>query len=285
MSSNNKHPPSESQAAIGIFDSGVGGLSVLREIHSQLPDEALIYVADSAHAPYGQRSTDFIEQRADALMSFLIAQHVKAVVVACNTVTGVAISQLRQRYAVPLIAIEPAIKPAANLTRSGVVGVLATTQTLASASVHRLIAHHGQSQRFILQPCPGWVECVERGDLYSDQTQSVVMQYVQPLLAERVDTLVLGCTHYPFLRPIIEKLAGPSCILLDPASAVAREVRRQLESQGNLSPTQTTSDNQQDLKITRHFYYTTGSTTQARRLLPQLMTGPWLAQVQIMSMI
>ena len=151
------HPPSESWAPIGIFDSGVGGLSVLREIHTQLPDEALIYVADSAHAPYGQRSTDFIEQRADALVSFLIAQNVKAVVVACNTVTGVAIEQLRQRYAVPLIAIEPAIKPAANLTRSGVIGVLATTQTLASASVHRLIAHHGQGKRFILQPCQGWV--------------------------------------------------------------------------------------------------------------------------------
>ena len=279
------HPPSESWAPIGIFDSGVGGLSVLREIHTQLPDEALIYVADSAHAPYGQRSTDFIEQRADALVSFLIAQNVKAVVVACNTVTGVAIEQLRQRYAVPLIAIEPAIKPAANLTRSGVIGVLATTQTLASASVHRLIAHHGQGKRFILQPCQGWVECVEHGDLHSDHTHTVVMQYVQPLLELGVDTLVLGCTHYPFLRPIIENLTGPSCTLLDPASAVAREVRRQLELQGHLRSARTATNPQQDLKVAGHFYYTTGNIAQACHLLPQLMGGSWLAQVQILSMI
>jgi glutamate racemase len=222
---------------IGVFDSGVGGLSVLREIRRALPAEALCYVADSAHAPYGERSVGYIEARSRHIIGFLQAQGAKAVVVACNTVTGLVIEHLRAAFPeLPLIAIEPAVKPAAQSTRSGVIGLLATRQTVASPGLQRLLQLHASGKQVLLQACPGWVERVERGELSGAETEAAVAHYVQPLLEQGADTLVLGCTHYPFLAPLIRRLAGASVQVLDPAPAVARELARRLAALELLNP-------------------------------------------------
>lgn len=215
-------------APIGVFDSGVGGLSVLHAIRRALPAEDLVYVADSGHAPYGDREAAYIEARVTEVARFLLARGVKAIVVACNTASVVAIARLRAGCPVPVVAIEPAIKPAVAITRSGIVGVLATRQTLASPSVARLCAEHGARAEIVLQACPGLAEQVERGELTTAATRALLAGYLAPLLARGADTVVLGCTHYPFLAGLITELAGPDVTLVDPAAAVARELARQL---------------------------------------------------------
>jgi glutamate racemase len=220
---------------VGVFDSGVGGLSVLREIRRELPKEDLLYVADSGHAPYGDRSEQFIEARSVTIIEFLVNQGAKAIVVACNTATGAAIATLRSRFAVPIVAMEPAVKPAVEQTRSGVIGVLATRRTLLSGNFAKLVERFGAGANILAQPCPGLVEQVETGDLSGDATRSLIEQYVLPLLEQGVDTLVLGCTHYPFLAPLIRNIAGPGVSIIDPAVAVARQLRRRLESHDRLS--------------------------------------------------
>ena len=220
---------------IGVFDSGVGGLSVLREIRRELPGEGLFYVADSSHAPYGDKSEQLIEERVIAIAEFLVSQRAKAIVVACNTATGVAIKQLRARFAIPIIAMEPAVKPAAAHTQSGVIGVLATSRTIASDNFAKLHERFGADVKILMQACPGLVEQVEAGNLSGADTRALVERYVLPLLEQRVDTLVLGCTHYPFLVPLIQEIAGPAVAVIDPSAAIAREVRRRLANANLLS--------------------------------------------------
>ena len=220
---------------IGIFDSGVGGLSVLLEVRRELPGEDLLYVADSGHAPYGDKPADFIERRATSIVDFFSNEGAKSVVVACNTATGIAIESLRARWPMPIVGIEPAIKPAVAITKSGVIGVLATSQTIASARFARLSGTFASGVEIVAQPCPGLVEQIESGDLSSDATRALVAGYVRPLLARRADTLVLGCTHYPLVRAVIESVVGPDVAIIDPAAAVAREVRRRLEQAGLLA--------------------------------------------------
>jgi glutamate racemase len=220
---------------VGVFDSGVGGLSVLRAIRAELPDERLVYVADSGNAPYGDRSAGFIEERASAITAFLLEQQAKAVVVACNTVTGAAVEVLRTRFRVPIGASEPAVKPAAATTRSGVVGVMATSVTLASPNFSRLVERFAGDVTVITQPCPGLVEEVERGALAGDETRRLVEGYLRPLLQQGADTIVLGCTHYAFLTPLIREVTGPEVQIIDPAAAVAREVRRRLTEENLLA--------------------------------------------------
>jgi len=217
---------------VGVFDSGVGGLSVLREIRQLLPNEPVVYVADSGFGPYGDREAIFIEQRAEAIVSFLMTQNVKAVVVACNTATGAAVGRLRAMYRLPVIAIEPAVKPALAATRSGIIGVLATAATLASQKFRDLLDRHGRQARVLAQACPGLADRVEAGDFDGPDTQALVARYVSPLIAQGTDTLVIGCTHYTFLTPTIQTLVGANVTVIDPAPAVARELRRRLESQG-----------------------------------------------------
>jgi glutamate racemase len=219
---------------IGVFDSGVGGVSVLREIRRELPGEDLIYVADSGHAPYGDRAATYIEERAFVIMDFLIAQPVKAAVVACNTVTGVAVERLRGRFDLPIVAIEPAVKPAVTTTKSGIVGVLATTVTLESPNLIRLLATYAAGTTVVSQPCPGWVELVERGDTSGPAARRAVEGFVRPLVERGADTLVLGCTHYVFLEPLIRETAGPDVTIVNPAPAVARQLRRRLSAAGLL---------------------------------------------------
>lgn len=224
-----------SLAPIGVFDSGVGGLSVLRHIRAQLPWEHLLYFADSLHAPYGVRSQTYIVDRARAISHFLLSQGAKAIVVACNTATAAAIKTLRQEFDVPIIGMEPAVKPAAAATHSGVVGVLATTGTLKSAQFAALLENYGQHIRVVTQACVGLVECIERGDLQSESTRALVAGYVKPLLESGADTIVLGCTHYPFVKTVIAELAGPDVVLIDTGAAVARHLQRRLQEAGLLN--------------------------------------------------
>lgn len=204
---------------------------MLRAIRGELPHENLVYVADSGHAPYGDRHAGFISDRAARITEFLLAQGAKAIVVACNTATVVAVERLRSWCPVPIVAMEPAIKPASLTTKSGVVGVLATSRTLASPSVARLCKAYGENVEIILQPCPGLVEQVEQVKLVDDATRALLVEYIAPLLAAGVDTIVLGCTHYPFLARLIGEIVGPEVAILDPATAVAKEVARRLADQ------------------------------------------------------
>jgi glutamate racemase len=224
------------QGVIGVFDSGVGGLSVLRAIRAALPQENLVYVADSGYAPYGDQSEAHITQRTLTVGNWLAEQGVKGITIACNTATVVAAKTLREQTHLPVVAIEPAIKPAVALTRSGVVGVLATRQTVQSASVARLVDLYGADKRILLQGCPGLVEQVERADLHSNKTEGLLRQFIMPLIEQGADTLVLGCTHYPFLRETIQRLSGEGVTLLDPAEAVARELARRLADCDSLLP-------------------------------------------------
>jgi glutamate racemase len=224
-----------SAAPVGIFDSGVGGISVLREIRALLPAENLVYYADSAHCPYGGKPREQIIARACAITERLIERGAKLVVVACNTATIAAVEHLRATYPVPFVGMEPGVKPAVAATRTGVVGVLATGAALAGEKFHHLLATHARDVRVITQPCPGLVEQVEAGALEDPHTQALVERYVQPLLAQHADVLVLGCTHYPFLRPLIQRVAGTGVTLLDTGAAVARQVRRVLERETLLS--------------------------------------------------
>ncbi len=228
--------PGSDASPVGIFDSGVGGLSVLREIRRELPHEDLLYVADSGHAPYGDKPPAEIDARADAIVRFLCERGAKAIVVACNTATGVSVDGLRERWPVPIIGIEPAIKPAVAMTASGIVGVLATSQTIASARFARLVGAFGAGAAILPQACPGLAERIEAGDLTGPATQEMVATYVRPLIERGADTLVLGCTHYPFVADAIAAAAGAGVAIIDPSAAVARELRRRLERSALLSP-------------------------------------------------
>ena len=215
---------------IGVFDSGVGGISVLKHIRAAMPSEHLLYVADSKFAPYGSKTPEFIRERADAIAGFLMEKGAKALVVACNTATAAAAEYLRSQYAIPIIAMEPAVKPAAQVTKTGVIGVLATSGTLKSAQFAALLEHYGQQVEVVTQACHGLVECIERGDLTGAETEALLSRYIQPLLDAHADTIVLGCTHYPFVRPLIEKLVGPDVALVDTGRAVARHLKHRLEA-------------------------------------------------------
>jgi len=220
---------------IAVFDSGVGGISVLKHIHALLPNEHLLYVADSRYAPYGNKTPLEIQSRCIEIADFLIAKEAKALVVACNTATAAAIDVLRDKYDLPIIGMEPAVKPAAEASRNGIVGVLATTGTLKSAQFAGLLESYGRNVKVVTQACVGLVECIERGELDLASTKMLIAQYCAPLLAEGADTIVLGCTHYPFVRHVIELVVGPNVALIDTGAAVAKQLMRQLEENGLLS--------------------------------------------------
>jgi glutamate racemase len=231
--------PTAAHAPVGIFDSGLGGLSVLKHVRAQLPREALIYVADSAHAPYGGKSEADVLARTVAIADFLVGQRVKALVVACNTATAAAIAAVRQRYPqLPVVGVEPGLKPAARASKSGVVGVLATERTLASERFRMLerTISDDTGVRFLSQPCPGLADQVEKGELRSAATAALVRRYVAPLMAAGADALVLGCTHYPFLVDAIRRSAAASgagdVAIIDTGEAVARQLHRLLGERG-----------------------------------------------------
>src|SRR5471032_2333324 len=216
-------------APIGVFDSGIGGLTVLEEIQQLLPHETLLYVADCGHIPYGEKTPAFILERSRRVAEFFREQGAKAFVIACNTATVAAVADLREDYPDwPLVGMEPAVKPAAAATRSGVVGVLATTGTLQSAKFAALLDRFATDVRVITQPCPGLVELIESGDLHSAALSTLLQGYVEPLLAAGADTIILGCTHYPFLKPLLKRMLPEHISLIDTGAAVARQLQRLL---------------------------------------------------------
>ncbi|WP_339439076.1 MULTISPECIES: glutamate racemase [unclassified Pseudomonas] len=248
-------------APIGVFDSGVGGLSVLAEIQQLLPHEALLYVADCGHIPYGEKTPAFIRERSRQVAAFLRDKGAKAFVIACNTATVAAVADLRQDYPDwPLVGMEPAVKPAAAATRSGVVGVLATTGTLHSAKFAALLDRFATDVRVITQPCPGLVELIETGDLNSPALRQLLQGYIEPLLSAGCDTIILGCTHYPFLKPLLAQMLPPSIILIDTGAAVARQLKRLLSERDLLAV---------DDPEPAHFW-TSGEVQHFRNILPTL---------------
>jgi glutamate racemase len=222
----------EARAPLGIFDSGLGGLSVLRAVRAALPDERIVYVADTQYAPYGERDDDFIADRTLAIGNWLVSQGAKALIVACNTATAQSIAMAREQLPIPLVGVEPGVKPAALLSQSRVVGVLATAVTLRSARFQSLIDRHAGDCRFILQPGHGLVQAVERCDTSSPELMALLESYLRPMLDAHADTLVLGCTHYPFLDNAIRAIAGDRLALIDTSVAIARQTERLLDQHG-----------------------------------------------------
>jgi glutamate racemase len=227
-------------APIGVFDSGVGGLSVLRHIRAQLPHEHLLYFADKAFAPYGDKPEQAVAERSLAIAGFLVAQGAKALVVACNTATVAAIKLLREHYPdMPIVGVEPGLKPGAAASRNGKVGVLATDGTLAGAKFQLLLEQISQASKaqFLLQGCTGLADQIELGEFDSDATAAMLTRYIVPLLDQGADTLVLGCTHYPLVQAAIERIIADTTprqiVLVDTGEAVTRQLARLLAAAGN----------------------------------------------------
>jgi glutamate racemase len=244
------------QSPIGVFDSGVGGLSIAKTIHTLMPNEHIIYIADHLYSPYGNKSTETLQQRTSLIVEYFVERNCKAIVVACNTATVHTISYLRQLTDIPIIGVEPALKPASELSKTGVVGLLATEQTIKSQSLLTLKSRFEDKVTVQLVACPLFVELVEQGQLNSDVTQQAVKNYIQPLIEKGIDHLVLGCTHYAFLIPAINQCltelsidnikANPmnvdSIKIIEPSYPVCLELKRQLETRGLLCK-QTIEDN------------------------------------------
>ncbi len=220
---------------IGVFDSGSGGLSVLKEIIRLLPDEQYVYFADNAFCPYGEKTAAEIQTRAHVITDRLLAEGARIIVVACNTATAAAIADLRESYPdIPFIGMEPAVKPAAIGTRTGVIGVLATAGTLKGSKYLNTKGKYEDDVKIVEHVGQGFVELVEACDLDSPKAEEIVRESVTPLLAECADTIVLGCTHYPFLAPVIQRIAGDDVTVIDPAPAVARQTVKVMQQRGLL---------------------------------------------------
>jgi len=222
---------------IGIFDSGVGGTTVLRELHALLPYEDLLFLADQANCPYGPRPIAELRALSAANTRWLLARGAKLIVVACNTASAAALHWLRATFgAIPFVGMVPAVKPATEQTRSGVVGVLATNTTIQGELLDDVVMRWAGATTVVRQACPGLVEQIEAGALDAPATNALLERYLHPLLAAGADTIVLGCTHYPFLIPQIQRIAGPGVRLIDAAPAVARQAARVLETRRELYP-------------------------------------------------
>jgi len=213
---------------IGIFDSGVGGLSIAQCINQHLPNENLLYVADTLHAPYGDKSAEFIQQRVNKIAQWFIERKAKAIVVACNTATVNAIDQLRKNILIPVIGVEPAIKPAVNLSKNKKVAILVTKATAQNPRFLGLVAQYSRNSEVIVQPCPGLVELIEQDKKNSSECKLMLTGYLQPLLAKGVDTIVLGCTHYPLVKNLINEICGNNVVIMETALPVTEQLQRQL---------------------------------------------------------
>jgi glutamate racemase len=212
---------------IGIFDSGVGGLSVLRAIQKELPDESLLYVADQAHVPYGPRKLEEVREFSEGITRFMISQGAKLMVVACNAASAASLQYLRQVFPeMPFVGMEPAVKPAAEHSDNKVVAVLATPATFQGALYASVVERFANGVVLLQDTCPGLVEQIELGNLDKPETRTILEKALLPMLARDADTVVLGCTHYPFVIPMIQAICGPGVRVIDPAPAVARQVRR-----------------------------------------------------------
>lgn len=256
-------------SVIGVFDSGVGGLSVWREIAHQLPHEDTLYLADQSHVPYGDRSLAEVRAFSEAITRFLLDQGASIIVLACNTASAAALYHLRRTFPhTPFVGMEPAVKPAVERTRNGVVGVIATRATFQGELFASLLERYADDVEVLTQVCPGLVGAVETGALDTPQTEALLRTCLGPLMEREIDQLVLGCTHYPFLRPVIERVVGDGVAIIDPAPAVARQTGRVLTRRGLA-----TSGN----RAGHHVFYTSGNAASfeamIQRLLPTVGEG------------
>jgi glutamate racemase len=254
-----------SERPVGFFDSGVGGLSVARELRRLLPGEDILYLADSAHCPYGVRPPAEIEALSVAAASFLVDRGAKLVVVACNTASTVALPALRARFEAPIVGMVPAVKPAAAATRSGQVAVLATPVTIGTETFAELVDRFAAGVRVVECPCPGLVEMVERAETEGPRLQDVLRGCLGAALEGGADTVVLGCTHYAFLRPAVERLAGPTVAVIDTGEPVARQAVRVLAERGLLA---------ERTRPGRLEVHTTGEVSACRAVLAALLREP-----------
>ena len=258
-------------APIGIFDSGVGGLSVALSIREQLPFEDILYVADSRYVPYGQKSQAFLIERAHAITEHMINNGAKAIVIACNTATAAAAKSLRSKYSLPIVGMEPAVKPAVLATKNGVVGVLATSGTLDSAEFVRLLERYINTRtdtktvQVITQPCPQLPEQVDAGELNTEKTHTLLKKYCAPLIAAKADVIVLGCTHYPFLKDQIQDIVGKDVTLIDTGLGVARRLKAVLKEQDLLSSSKTKGV---------EYFWTSGECDLVRPVIEKLWKQP-----------
>jgi glutamate racemase len=272
-------PDVDTHPLIGVFDSGVGGLSVLRAIRQQLPGVPVIFLADQAHVPYGPRSLEQVRGFSEAITRYLLERGCGLIVVACNAASAAALRYLRQVFPrVPFVGMEPAVKPAAEHTRSGVVGVLATPATFQGALYASVVERFADGVTLLPHTCPGLVTQIEAGQLDTMQTRSILEEALRPMLAQGIDTVVLGCTHYPFVIPLIQQIVGPQVRVIDPAPAVARQVGRLLEAHGlkiPLSPIPYPVGIRPGvdgpLTLAPVEFLTTGDAANLRSLLPRLL--------------
>ena len=265
-----------SDAPIGIFDSGIGGLSVLRHMQLALPHEHFIYFADAEFAPYGDKSPASISERSLAIAHFLQSKRIKALVVACNSATATAIDAIRANYpALVVIGIEPGLRPAAQQSRTGVVGVLATAATLSRvrfSSLRSQIETEAKNVRFVAQACVGLADQIEKGELRSAATIQLLERHITPLLSEGADILVLGCTHYPFVRPAIEMVTKSNALsvsIMDTSEAVTRQLLKRLYESSLLCKEANTTSLQ---------VFTTGKTTTIEKAFHRLLGQSVIAQ-------
>ena len=248
---------------IGIFDSGVGGLSVLRAIREQMPEESIIYFGDQGHIPYGSRSMDQIRNFSEAITKFLLEQNAKIIVVACNTASAAALKYLREKFLdVSFVGMEPAIKPAAEHTQTGKVGVLATPATFQGALYASVVERFANGVELLHNTCPGLVQEVERGNLNGEEPRRILNDALSPMLEKNIDTVVLGCTHYSFVIPLIQDIVADNVRVIDPAPAVAKQVQRVLAAKR----VKKESNGRGDVKL-----YTSGDPHELNSLLPLLL--------------
>jgi glutamate racemase len=260
-------PTTSTTPPIGVFDSGVGGLSILSAIRTQFPSLPLIYVADQIHVPYGPRSLEEVRAFSVAITRFLLEQGAQLVVVACNTASAAALHHLRATFPeTPFVGMEPAVKPAAEKTRSGVVGVLATPATFQGALYASVVERFAQGVTLIPDTCPGLVTQIEAGELDAPQTHRILEQALRPMLAAGIDTIVLGCTHYPYVTAQIARIAGPGVRIIDPAPAIAHQVGRVLGFNAGV--------NAPEKERGTVVLYTTGPVERLQTILPNFWHEP-----------
>ncbi len=270
-----------SNSPVGIFDSGVGGVSVLRAIREQMPGESVIYFGDQGHIPYGPRPMEQIRNFSEAITNFLLEKNAKIIVVACNTASAAALKYLREKFPdVQFVGMEPAVKPAAEHTQTGKVGVLATPATFQGALYASVVERFANGVELFQNTCPGLVQQIEQGNLDGEETRRILEDALLPMLEKNIDTVVLGCTHYPFVIPLIQQIVGDNVRVIDPAPAVAKQTWRLLEAKGMRSRSLS-----QKHEVN---FYTSGDPAQLKSLLPILLgeSGEvdrveWLDDLQI----
>jgi len=258
---------------IAMLDSGVGGLSILREVRRLLPHEDVLYFADQAHVPYGPRPLPEIQRFARSITRFFLQQGAKVIVIACNAASAASLHHLREVFPdVPFVGMEPAVKPAAQNTRTGVIGVITTKATYQGELFASVIDRFAKGVNVVTQVCPDFVTLVERGELDTPSVWEAARAYLAPLLAAGIDQLVLGCTHFPFLKPVLAEVAGPQVTIVDPSPAIARQTARVIGAQQN--------DATHTGKVT---YFTSGDPDAFYRLAAQLMDEP-IAREQVQAL-